>query len=74
MTYEIQKNVPLPPSRRAKKYPFDTMAVGDSFFAPVMVSCLNSSAYRFRRGTTLKHTIRSVIEDGVAGCRVWRVA
>lgn len=37
MTYHVQKNVPMPRSRRTvprRKYPFEEMEVGDMFFVP----------------------------------------
>lgn len=37
MSYPIEKNIPLPPSRRGRpwKYPFPTMEIGDSFLPPM---------------------------------------
>jgi hypothetical protein len=62
---EIEKDVPLPHGRH--KYPFDEMAVGDSFFAEkVKAKSLRSIAWRHR---PKQFTIRKE-EEGV---RCWRV-
>ena len=69
----IEKNVPLPKtgSGARAKYPWKTMAVGDSFFVanvkPPRFSTTKSSA---ARSTGFTFTCRTV--DG--GTRVWRVA
>jgi hypothetical protein len=50
MTYEIEKNVPLAPSRQGagnkRKYPFSKMDVGDSFYVPRGDVELNALQYR----------------------------
>jgi hypothetical protein len=48
------------------------MEVGDSFFSPrSSVIGIHGCARRHR---PMKFTCRSVVENGVAGIRVWRIA
>jgi hypothetical protein len=68
---EITKGLPTPRGRKSK-YPFRDMEVGDSFFAPgSSVIGIHGCARRHR---PMKFTCRSVVENGVAGIRVWRIA
>ena len=67
---EITKGVPTP-HRGRSKYPFRGMELGDSFFAPgATVIGLHGCARRHR---PMRFTCRSVVENGVAGVRVWRI-
>lgn len=67
----ITKGLPTPRGRRAK-YPFRDMEIGDSFFAPgSSVIGIHGCARRHR---PMRFTCRSVVEDGVPGIRVWRIA
>ncbi|MEI7599672.1 MAG: hypothetical protein WCJ41_10150 [Aestuariivirga sp.] len=67
----ITKGVPAPRGRRAK-YPFPAMEIGDSFFAPgSSVIGIHGCARRHR---PMRFTCRSIVEDGVAGIRVWRIS
>jgi len=69
-TIEITKGMPTPRGRRAK-YPFRDMEIGDSFFAAgSSVIGIHGCARRHR---PMRFTCRSVVEDGVAGIRVWRI-
>lgn len=68
---EINKGLPTPRGRKTK-YPFREMDVGDSFFAPgSSVIGIHGCARRHR---PMKFTCRSMVENGVAGIRVWRIA
>lgn len=68
---EINKGLPTPRGRKTK-YPFREMEVGDSFFAPgSSVIGIHGCARRHR---PMKFTCRSMVENGVAGIRVWRIA
>ena len=67
----ITKGLPTPRGRRAK-YPFRDMEIGDSFFAPgSSVIGIHGCARRHR---PMRFTCRSVVEEGVPGIRVWRIA
>lgn len=68
---EIAKGIPTPTRGRAK-YPFRSMQLGDSFFAPrATVIGLHGCARRHR---PMRFTCRTVVEQGVPGVRVWRIA
>ena len=89
MTYQIDHNVPLPPTRqgrheRQSKYDWAKMAVGDSFFVPsgsdqaarfLTRDRLANAAIRYgsRHGT--KYAVREDFDDKAnPGVRVWRIA
>lgn len=68
---EINRGLP-PPRGRRSKYPFREMEIGDSFFAPgSSVIGIHGCARRHR---PMKFTCRSLVENGIAGIRVWRIA
>lgn len=73
--FSVEKGKPLPAYPR-RRYPFDRMEVGDSFWVPVgdnserTKSNLNGSARAFGRRKGQKFSIRRD-EDGF---RVWRIA
>lgn len=76
--FELTNTIPIPkkrhPGRRAK-YPFRVMRAGDSFFVPNMKAhtvyqAAKNAAKRDSRG--LKFVVRTTVEGGVAGTRVWR--
>ena len=68
---EITKGLPTPRGRKSK-YPFRDMEIGDSFFAPgSSVIGIHGCARRHR---PMRFTCRSVVENGVPGIRVWRIA
>ncbi|MFA4836354.1 MAG: hypothetical protein WC749_09830 [Dehalococcoidia bacterium] len=65
--YNIEKDVPIPrPCGRTKKYPYEEMEVGDSFFVPEK---LGSIAHVSKRLYPKKFSMRFV--DG--GTRIWRI-
>jgi len=72
----IDKGVPVPPLRtRVSKYPWPSMAVGDSFFVEATPEEMKSRAASLSRGATAagkklgtQFTVRKM--DG--GVRVWR--
>jgi hypothetical protein len=71
MNVVIEKGIPLPGRERRKKYPFEGMEVGDSFFVPdVSVMLLHAHA---RRYMPRRFTCRTVVESDVKGIRVWRI-
>lgn len=74
----IDKDKPMPNGygRGApRKYPFDELAVGESFFVPgKKANDLYSSADCAKlRCPGRKFSRRTVTENGVTGVRVWRV-
>lgn len=64
--------IPIPPKAehggRPQKYPYDRLAVGDSFFVPRT----NLSTHHWKLRTGWSFTRRVVTEDGIRGSRVWR--
>jgi hypothetical protein len=70
-TISITKGMPAPRGRRSK-YPFRDMDIGDSFFAPgSSVIGIHGCARRHR---PMRFTCRSIVENGIPGVRVWRIA
>lgn len=58
---------------RPAKYPWRTMAVGESFFAPGRTATsLHGDARKYHR--TIRIRARTVMVNGTRGVRVWRVA
>lgn len=75
MTIQIDKNVPLTTHRRgrARKYPFSSMEVGDSFFVPGKSTLgISGSVSQARKAFGGSYATRTVTENGVSGVRVWR--
>ncbi len=76
MTIKIDKNIPAPTTGAGAppKYPFGEMEIGDSFFiANATGNALISASKNWRKNGE-KYTSRTVTEDGVPGCRIWRIA
>ena len=72
MAYEIEKDIPIPLTRRPynDRYPFASMDIGDSVFVPgddgrVVRAALNYGARNSKKFCSRK-------ADG--GIRVWRIA
>ena len=67
MAYEVEKDVPMTPRR---KYPFDDMGVGDSFFLPVADrEKINSAARYYGKREDKKFSIKKFDN----GYRCWRI-
>jgi hypothetical protein len=70
MEFKIDKNIPIPSS--GKKYAvLDVLEHGDSHFFPgyeIKAVCGNFACRRPK-----KFLVRTLIEDGVKGVRVWRI-
>ncbi len=68
---EIANDIPAPRSDgRPPKYPFRALQPGQSFFVPIK----NPPISYWRMATNYKLAKRKVIENGIAGARVWRIA
>ena len=72
---EIDKGVPLPPAQVIfrRKYPLNTMAVGDSFFVPGKTANDMKGPLHYARCSCRKFATRRVIESGITGLRIWRI-
>ena len=70
---EIDKNVPLPPkTSRKRKYPWETMQIGDSFLIPEALRIYGySMASRASKDYAPKKFCSRSVEGGA---RVWRIA
>lgn len=77
MSYKVSTEIPVPTARHELSLTSQLrcLAVGSSLFVNdktgYQVSGLISNAKRQTRHT---YTTRTVIEDGVKGVRIWRVA
>lgn len=79
MSITVDKNVPIPPVQRPgvgrpAKYPFRQMEIGDSFFVERSTRFMARAVFYWEKKCGGKFSARTVIENGVKGCRVWRVA
>jgi hypothetical protein len=81
---KLEDGIPVPSierTERVRKFPFDKMEVGQSFFvANIKPSNMHSCLNRFNKsnkGTPMRFTARSVVEDvdgeKTPGVRVWRL-
>jgi hypothetical protein len=76
MMFDVQPDVPMPPPhrhrRKASKWPFERMAIGDSFLVadPAQWDRTQQCASIYGRRLKRKFTTRKM-DDGL---RVWRVA
>ncbi len=71
---QIEKNIPLTDGRgtskkRALKYPWPDLEIGDSFHADVKPDVLRASASKYGKGHGLKFVVRADAD----GARAWRV-
>ena len=71
--FNVDHDVPVPITKR--KYPWDAMDAGDSFFVPgVAVETLTSAVSVVKKTRkNMRWTCRTVTENGVKGVRVWRI-
>lgn len=82
---QIDKNIPPPVERKFKgkggypsKYPFREMKAGDSVFFPgAHKANAHHPAYMVAKGIQkrdgIRFTLRSVMQDGQPGIRIWRL-
>ena len=80
MAYKIEKDVPLSSYNiKSRKYPFDQMEVGDSFFAPypdakkARQNAISRNKGKYRKLpkniAVQRHFVTRTVEGGV---RIWR--
>lgn len=73
---KIDKGVPIPKAElgRNRKYPWDELQVGDSFFVPGKTrATFNGFASRFKKTHGIHFTLRTVTENDIKGVRIWRI-
>lgn len=86
MHYEIEKKIEIPPRgvrTTRRKYPFNKLGIGDSFFVPIEElsyskdpsSLVSSAASVYGRRKGGKFVTRQVLNENgeVSGYRVWRI-
>jgi len=74
-SFTVEDGVTIPDKRqpgRPSKYPFDTMEIGQSFFAPGIKDRKVGNAARHYRPKRFR--CRTMVENGIRGTRCWRVA
>jgi len=82
VTFEIEKGIPVPPkwSGLTRKYPLDTMEIGDSFYVKATEYETNNTVRQRLKSSIRAFCLRCdqpkafetrVVGDGV---RVWRIA
>ncbi len=77
---KVDKGLPIPsniiPGKGGKKkYPFEEMEYGDSFFTNTPYRTIHSavSSRHSRKDNPKRYTVRKTTENGVVGFRVWRI-
>lgn len=71
---KIDKGIPVPADlerRNARKYPFNTMEVGDSFFVTEGFTAARNSAYTYKKQNPGWDFTWAHEGDG---CRIWRTS
>ena len=80
MIPKTEHGIPIPqPVRNGCRWPggtmFQDMEVGDSkFFANRSVLSVRASSNYTKQKLGYKFVARTVVEDGVSGTRIWRIA
>lgn len=68
-----ESNLPIP-RHPMRKYPWNDLGLGDSFFVSnTTVERMSSLAARRAKATSRKYTCRTLTENGCVGVRVWRI-
>jgi hypothetical protein len=71
---KVDSGIPPTSHNGVRKYPWRSMRVGDSFFAPsVKISGMSANAGRMGLSLDMGFICRTVVEGGVAGVRVFRI-
>lgn len=66
---KIEKGVPMPKNKRATKYPFAEMEVGDSFYVEPDNGSIHAAASWYGKRNNKKFATRKEGE----GRRIWRI-
>lgn len=68
---KIERDIPLPPARNQRRYPYPQLEVGESFFVPeVSQNAIANQAWRWSQKLGRKFETRK----RPGGVRVWRTA
>lgn len=74
---KIEQDVPMPSKcagRRLRSFPWMEMKIGDSFFVAREQHGMARNAHAAGQRYGLKFATRAVVEKGVNGTRIWRIA
>ena len=74
--FKVESDIPVPPKvmgTKAKKYPWDDMEVGDSFFVPNPPGHKRNPLYTSAQGRNAQATAKYSCRAESDGVRVWRV-
>lgn len=71
---EIETDVPVPATRSNAKYPWASLEVGHSFFAPINHKGGSTQAYQASKRYGVHFIARKAEKDGVEGVRFHRIA
>ncbi len=76
MSYAIEKDVPLPARKIARRspYPFQEMEIGDSFLVPLEKDKSPSAIYASISNAKKRFNINLTSARTEAGIRIWRIA
>jgi len=76
MKFDITKGLRIPPadnSKWGKKYPFDQLEIGDSFWIPRKAASEMSGSIRYwKKRLGHSYTTRKEVRADVPGVRIWR--
>lgn len=79
---QVEKNIPLPEPRtqnRTSKYPWEALAVSESFFVPDMkpktagTLCYAKRKTAQKSGRVVRFKSAPAVRDGQSGVRIWRI-
>jgi hypothetical protein len=72
--FQICSHIAVPPRKgREPNVPFRELGIGQSFFVPYPQDKRLNPTY-WRRATGFKFTYRRIVEGGIDGIHVWRIA
>ena len=74
--FKIDKDVPISQPTWGRKYPFNELQAGESFFVPLTEGhqqYIRSLAWAYGKKHGVKFTCSTLTENGVRGMRVWRL-
>lgn len=72
--FEIERGIEVPNRVRVSKYPWATLDVGDSFFAPIAAKGGSARAYMASKKHGKHFLSRAAVKNGVQGVRFHCVA
>jgi hypothetical protein len=74
MSYQVDRNIPIPSLKRGHKYPWRQMQVGDSFLVRNRRDSDRAVRSARQYADYYQITFRTAIRTVTGGIRVWRTA